>query len=279
MPRYRLLALDIDGTLVDIHDHITPATRRALAAARAAGIQIVLATGRRYSRVLAIVQELGIDVPVVTASGSLIKRPADHVTLFRAEVPRPVLLRVVSEMVAAGYEPMLYADSFHHGFDFYIARLETACPRLEEFLRLNAGSERLLPTLADDPPHGVFALFVMGDQAPMLALEAQLQAAAPGALYTHVLRSPKYTGYMCEVAAAGVTKWSGVLRLAAQWGIAPAEICAVGDDVNDIPMIEGAGLGVAMGNATPETIVAADRVCRPLGHDGLAQVVEWLLAE
>ena len=74
-----------------------------------------------------------------------------------------------------------------------------------------------------------------------------------------------------------MTKWSAIRRLARQWGIGDETICAVGDDVNDIPMIRAAGLGVAMGNALPEVKAAADRVAPSQQDDGLATVVEWLL--
>ena len=80
-----------------------------------------------------------------------------------------------------------------------------------------------------------------------------------------------------EIAPAGVSKWSGVKRLAESWGIEEASICAVGDDVNDIPMIRAAGLGVAMGNALPEVKAAADRIAPTHDENGLVQVVEWLL--
>jgi hypothetical protein len=82
---------------------------------------------------------------------------------------------------------------------------------------------------------------------------------------------------MCEIAPFGVTKWTGIRHVAADWGIAPEEMCAVGDDVNDIPMIEAAGLGIAMGNALPEVIAAADRIAPCHDEDGLVQVVEWAL--
>jgi hydroxymethylpyrimidine pyrophosphatase-like HAD family hydrolase len=82
---------------------------------------------------------------------------------------------------------------------------------------------------------------------------------------------------MVEIAPAGVTKWSAVRRLARQWSIEDAQICAVGDDVNDIPMIHAAGLGVAMGNALPEVKAAADRIAPSQEEDGLVEVVRWLL--
>jgi hydroxymethylpyrimidine pyrophosphatase-like HAD family hydrolase len=84
---------------------------------------------------------------------------------------------------------------------------------------------------------------------------------------------------MCEICPSGVSKWTGVTMLASQWGILPEQICAAGDDVNDIPMIEAAGLGVAMGNALPEVKAAADRIAPSHDEDGLVQVVEWMLDE
>ena len=92
-----------------------------------------------------------------------------------------------------------------------------------------------------------------------------------------MLRSPRYIGFMCEIAPAGVSKWSGILRVAKSSGISRAEICAVGDDVNDLPMIVGAGLGVAMGNALDEVKQAADRIAPGHDSDGLVSVVDWLL--
>ena len=116
----------------------------------------------------------------------------------------------------------------------------------------------------------------MGTRDEMLAVQRLLRAALPRPITTHVLRSPRYRGFMCELAPAGVTKWSAVRRLASQWGIADDEICAVGDDVNDILMIRSAGLGVAMGNAVPEVKAAADRIAPTHDNDGLAEVVTWL---
>jgi hypothetical protein len=274
---YRLLALDIDGTLVNSRDELTPATRAAIRRAQQAGIGVALATGRRYSRSLALVDHLELDGPLITASGALIKHPRGHRTLFQAEF-RPELLRAILLTIAtAGYDSVLYTDSFASGFDFYCPRLEVAVPELAEFYRLNAGVGRAWENLVESPPPGVFALFAMGTQSQMMALGEQLHAAWRDELQIHVLRSPRYTGWMCEIAPAGVSKWSGVQHLAALAGIACEEICAVGDDVNDIPMIRGAGLGVAMGNALPEVKAAADRIAPGHDSDGLVTVVDWLL--
>lgn len=277
MPSTRLLAIDIDGTLVNSRDELTDKTRKALHRACDAGLKLVLATGRRYSRALPLVEPLKIDAPLVTASGALIKCPISHRTLFQATFDRTLLCDLLSVIERRGFEAVLYADSYHDGFDFYCQRLEVERPELAEYLALNPGCHRLWPTLMRDPPEGVFAGFATGTRDEMLALHDELQRELPALLYTHVLRSPRYIGYMCEIAPIGVTKWSGIQHVAAEWSISPAEICAVGDDVNDIPMIEAAGIGIAMGNAQPEIKAAADYIAPAHDEDGLAAVVEWLL--
>lgn len=277
MPRFRLLAIDIDGTLVNSRDELTETTRAALRRAVASGIRVVLATGRRYSRALPLVEPLGLDVPVVTASGALIKHPGDHRTLYRAEFAPDVLVGLLKIIDRAGYEPVLYADTYGQGHEFYVRHMRQHNPELTEFFALNPPCHYLWPQMIDEPPPGIFSGFAMGTRDQMLGLAAELERQHGDHLYVHVLRSPRYQGYMCEIAPAGATKWSGIERLAREWGIADEEICAVGDDVNDIPMIRAAGLGVAMGNAQDEVKAAADRIAPCHDEDGLATVVEWLL--
>jgi len=277
MSHYRLLAIDIDGTLVNSREELSPATQAALARAGRAGIHLVLATGRRYSRTLHLVEPLGISVPLVTAGGALVKDPRDHRTLYCAKFDPAVLRRALETVARSGFEPVVCADTYALGFDYYLAREDTASAELGEYLRLNPGCGRLWPELVADPPPGIFAAFAMGTRDQMLALEAALAAVLGEKISTHVLRSPKYSGFMCEIAPGEVTKWSAIRRLAAGWGIAEHEICAVGDDVNDIPMIRAAGLGIAMGNALPEVKDAADRIAPSQEEDGLVRVVAWLL--
>jgi 5-amino-6-(5-phospho-D-ribitylamino)uracil phosphatase len=277
MPRYRLLAIDIDGTLVNSRNELTDATREALLRAKRAGVEIVLASGRRYSRVLPLVEPLALNVPLVTASGALVKRASDHRTLFRAEFLGGALERCLEVVAAEGFEAVLYADTFDQGFDFYYRGSASPSEELVEFLEMNAGGGRAWPGLMTEPPAGIFAGFAMGTHEQMVRLAGQLDRHLPELLYVHVLRSPRYRGYMCEIAPFGVSKWTGVYRLAEEWGIRPDEICAAGDDVNDIPMIRAAGLGVAMGNALEEVKAAADRIAPGHDQDGLARVVEWIL--
>lgn len=276
--KYRLLAIDIDGTLMNSRDELTPGVRSALVRASEAGVQVVLATGRRYRRTLPLVEPLGIDVPLITASGALIKDPIDHRTLFKAEFEPTLLRDMCRALDRLGYDPLLCGDTFSQHFDFYHAVEMKSMRRWEtaEYLEFNPLDGRLSPDMLEAPP-GAFLAFTFGPKEEMLAAQAVLQAEFPGMLSTNVLRSPKYRGFLVEVTPAGVSKWSGVLHLAELWNVAESEICAVGDDVNDLAMIRAAGLGVAMGNAVPEVKAVADRIAPTHDEEGLIQVVEWIV--
>lgn len=280
----RLLVLDVDGTLTNSSHEVSAATAAAVMRVRTAGIRVMLATGRRYRDVLPIAERLGIETPLVTASGALVKEPASHATRFRAAFAPGVLEGILGMLVAAGHEPILYTDSFADGFDFHCRSLADAEERatpgqgLREYLHRNRSLARVTPDLHAAPPAGVFAGFAMGRQADMLALEAALHDAFPGSVALHTIRSPRYRDFMCEIAPAGVTKWSGILGVVSALGIGPEAICAVGDDVNDVPMIAGAGLGIAMGNAADAVRAAADHVVGRHDDDGLVDVANLLLA-
>lgn len=279
-PFHRLLALDMDGTLLNAQNELSPGVKRAVQRAKAAGVEVVISTGRRYGKTIAFAAELGLTTPVIAAGGALVKQPSEnHRTWYVAQFPRDVLLKTLSVVRREGFEPALYGDTYELGFDFYAPRLRVEQPEFDEYLVKNAGLGRAAPDLYENPPPAIMAGFTMGTKAQMKALAATLDAELPGELFVHVLRSPLYTGWMCEIAPAGVSKWSGVRRLADLWNIPSERICAVGDDVNDLPMIRGAGLGVAMGNALPEVREAADRVAPRNDEDGVAHVVRWLLDE
>ena len=121
-----------------------------------------------------------------------------------------------------GFDPALFGDTYADGFDFYHARSAVRTPELAGYLAMNPGRGRLWPELICQPPPGVFAGFTMGTLEQMIALETDLHRALSGRLHAAVLRSPRYTGFILELAPAGVTKWSGVRHVADGWANRPS---------------------------------------------------------
>ncbi len=273
--------LDVDGTVTDSRHQVTAAAKQAVQKSQAAGIRVMLATGRRYRDVLPVATELGLVGPVVTASGALVKMPVHHETIFRSGFSKTTLTQILECVVGLGHEPVLYTDSFNEGFDFYCRTLvaRNECGELTgfgEYLQKNKQLARVVATLCESPPADAFSGFVMGSVREMEALEFTLNSRFPDMLSVHTIRSPRYRDWLCEIAPAGVDKWSSVSQLAESWEIPAEAICAAGDDRNDLPMIIGAGLGVAMGNARQEVRDAADYVVGCHESGGLLELVEIL---
>lgn len=277
--RFRVLALDVDGTLLDRSGHLRPTTVRAVARAAEAGIRPVLCTGRRYRRALPIARELGLDAPLVCNSGALVKASSDHRTLWRADLD-PGLVADLLDLYDGRDEVVVsFTDRPPDGRDFLVARDPTGRPLVDDYLTQNRPHAAVDPGWVVDPgrsgPH--YHLCVIGDRDAMLDAQRAVEARFPGRFTTFVQRSPRYLGTMCEALRHDASKWSALLHLAELWGIDREEIVAVGDDMNDVPMIVGAGLGVAMGHAPESVRSVADHVTHDEENDGLARFVEDFL--
>ena len=275
---FKILALDVDGTLLGPDGTLRPRTADAIARAARAGIRPVLCTGRRYRRALPVALELGLDAPLVCNSGALVKDPADHRTLHRADFDAGLLAEVLALFRARGELAISFADRGPAASDFVVAALATGRPHFDQYLAMNRPHAEIDPSWADRPEGpGHFHVCAIGDRAAMLAFEAAVLGALSGRVRTFVQKVPRYTGTFCEVLHVDASKWSAILHLAGLWGVEPAEICAVGDDMNDVPMIAGAGLGVAMGHAPPAVLDAADLVTGGHDRDGVAELVDGVL--
>jgi hydroxymethylpyrimidine pyrophosphatase-like HAD family hydrolase len=285
-PRYRLLALDVDGTLLDSRGELRASTAEAVTRAARAGIRPVLCTGRRYRRARPVAERLGLDAPLVCNSGAVVKEPAGHGTLWRADFDAPLLAEILAIFRERGEPAVSFTDLPPDRPDFLVESAATGRPLFDDYLARNAGHAGIEPgwtRLAEDRgsghadthahPHSHFHLCAIGTRAEMLDFERAVHDRLAGRVRTFVQKSPRYAGTMCEVIRHDAGKWAAVRHVAESLGIAPVEICAVGDDMNDLSMIAGAGLGVAMGHAPAPVRAAADLVTGDHDQDGLTRLV------
>lgn len=289
---FRLLALDVDGTLLDRDGALRPSTAAAVARAAAAGIRPVLCTGRRYRRARPIAEQLGLDAPIVCNSGAIVKEPEGDRTLWRADFDARLVADALAVFRDRGEPVVSFTDRPADEPDFLVEHAQTGRPAFDDYVSQNlehAGIEPGWParavaeasaapdTAGGFPPSAHFHLCAIGPREEMLAFERVVVSRLGGRVRTFVQRSPRYVGTMCELIRADASKWEAVLHLAELWGVSPAEIVAVGDDMNDLPMIAGAGLGVAMGHAPAPVLAAADHVTGDHDQDGVAMLVDDVL--
>jgi hypothetical protein len=262
---YRLVALDLDGTVMGADLRIPGAVLEAVAAAQAAGVRVTLATGRTFGSTLPFAERLGIREPLICYQGALVRHSVTGDIYEHRTMPAGEAAEAVELLLAAGIFVIAYIDE----------RLCLAEERAEFALY-----QRLHPEAADievvpDLPALVRAtpptklLFVA---APAVVERELARLGAHFAGRLALTRSHEFFG---EATAPGIAKGVALAALAARLGIPREATVAIGDQENDLSMIAWAGLGLAMGNAAPVVRDAADAVVPPVTEAGVA----WALAE
>jgi hydroxymethylpyrimidine pyrophosphatase-like HAD family hydrolase len=267
MRRPRLVASDVDGTLLDPTDEISARTRAAVHRVLAAGIPFVLVTGRPPRWIPPITEQLGYAGLAVCANGAVHYDAATDRVSYSVTLD-PVQLRNAAEVVATALPGAKLAvelptgSAAVNGADQFLAEPGYTHPWP------GADSE----TAARDLILGRPAIKLLVRQADA---SSEVMAGAVGELLGAALDITYSTGYgLIELSAPGVTKGTGLARLAGELGIASADVLAIGDMPNDLPMLRWAGHGVAMANAHPAVLDAADEVTASNSEDGLALVLE-----
>lgn len=257
---YQLVALDLDGTVVDHDLVIHPEVRETIAAAQARGVHVTLATGRMFGAAVPFARELNIQTPIICYQGALVRHPITDEVLYHATMPAKPAAAAIRELLAADVFVIAYIDERH-----YIAARRPELDRYETFHP--EGVEWVivpdLPGLAQaHPPTKV--LFVA--EPPVVERElARLTEHFGEALV--IVRSHAIFG---ELTAPGVSKGKALAALAERLGIAREAVLAIGDQENDLSMIGWAGLGLAMGNAIPAARQLAREVVPPVSEAGVA---------
>lgn len=276
MSDYRLLALDIDGTLLSSERVVTPRTKAAILAARAAGLVIVVATGRgsHSARNIVLDLDLGGPVTLVATQGATVWAN-DQLVLHQplsTAAARRVVDHSLNEDVAALIVPGLHGAGAMH-----LAGSSAAAGRLRAYAYRNSGNaENVRPydpsTLDEDP----LAVYMMDDWLRLVALNERLTNGSDARDDWRVIfsRTALASTAAIEVLHPKVSKAFGLQVLCDRFSISSEEVLAFGDNVNDVEMLKFAGLGVAMGNGSPEACAAADRITASNDHDGIAVVLE-----
>jgi len=271
--RYQLLALDVDGTLLDPAGELRPTVRQAVLAVQARGIKVVICTGRRFRTARMVAEQLGLTGPLVVHNGALIKDFTSGATLHDSYLPSHVYHQGLA-LLSQVSTPLVYIDAFHEHIDILTSSMDRAHPFQRAYLQATADHCRIGGNMDTLPLHGVVMLSIMADVTSLSAVRDRVEAALGQHARVNLLaNSQKYQGYILEIIHPEASKWQALQQLASQESIAPDQIMAVGDDWNDLEMLRHAGLGIAMGNAPDGVQAVADHVTASNAEDGLAQAL------
>jgi Cof subfamily protein (haloacid dehalogenase superfamily) len=262
----RAVAMDLDGTVLDETFQPSPRTAAAVATAEAAGIACLIATGRMFVSARRIAERLGIRRPLVCYQGALVADPVNGEVL----VHRPIEAPLAREILRAMPEEHARQSNLYIDDQLYVWEENEATLRYSQVAGVRM---HVVGPLGDWIEEPTTKIVTVGRPEAMNALRDALQPHFGSRAFI-----AKSLPYFLEFAAPGVSKASGLALLADLLDFTPEQAVAIGDAENDREMLEWAGCGLAVANASELLKGEADAIIPSVHDDGVAQVLEALAA-
>jgi len=275
-PHVRLLGVDIDGTLLNPEFQISPADMAALRRARAAGVEVVVVTGRRHTFALPIVQQLGFDLWVISSNGAITRSLAGE-TFHRDLLPVDTCRRLCTTMQEFRGNTVLTFDQETKGA-IVLEHMNELSASIQRWLEKNLQFIEFVIPIEDSLTRNPVQAMFCGSILRMQEALARLSASNLDEDIT-VLRT-EYEARdlsMVDVLNQGCSKGHALQRWAHHRGIPREEVMAIGDNYNDIEMLAFAGVPFIMGNAAEELRREGWIVTRSNDQNGVAAAIEQVL--
>ncbi|MEM7806843.1 MAG: HAD family hydrolase [Planctomycetota bacterium] len=272
----KLIAIDLDGTLLGPDGLVSEATRDAYSQVLGAGHEVVIATGRTWYESTSVVDAIGHRGFGVFVGGAMTVDLARDAIVRRQAMDRELARSTCDVLEQHDLTPLVLQDREAAGVDYVFGPR----PVPKDVLHWNARNDmktRRVDDLAELDHVHTMRIGTLGPQRQTDAARAELDRLHAGDIVTCQIDLATYGVELLEVFDRTVNKWAGVSHIADKLGIKHGDVIAIGDDMNDLPMIEAAGLGVAMGNAKEPVQRAADRIIDTHANDGLAEFLRELV--
>jgi hypothetical protein len=262
-----LLAIDLDGTLLNSAKQVTEATAAILRAARQqAGVQVVLATARPPRSVMPIYRLLDLDTPMINYNGALVYDPASGRVLMHRPIPLATARLVVSTAREVLPEVIVSGEVLDR---WYTDRFE---PALAARVAGVAARPHVVAPLEQWLTRPVTKLLLLGAAEAMPAVLDAVRTRLPYEVVT-----VQTEDFLVQVMHSTVSKAQALRMVAGELGVAQSQVMAIGDNLNDIDMLRWAGVAVAMGNAPAAVRKVADHVTDHHDADGAANAIQSIL--
>ena len=278
-PTYRMIAIDLDGTLLSPEGKVTERAKAAVHSCLSAGLLVCFATGRNWTESKTVLEAVAHYDSAVFVGGAHVVDTKQEVTLHRTMMESSLAADVCRELESSGHAVLALQDTGTAGVDYLITADGTLNPATSQWMRLTSAKVHRVPSLADYAHEHTIRVGIVAEPDEVARVERELAESFGERIMMMSIRVPQAGVTVLEVFDPAVNKWEGIMHVARKHGIEPEQIIAIGDDVNDVPMISRAGLGVAMGNARDEIKAIAKRVIGHNKDEGLAVFLEELVAE
>jgi len=274
---YDLIAIDVDGTLLNDEHAVSKENRAALHRAHEAGLQVVLCTGRAYPEIERVIDDIGLDLDAaVTVFGAVVTDVPTKETLYSKHFDPDTAIALADFFKARGYTVLYLCGGEQAGSTGYIVLGDNHHFAVDAYLLKTDVKYEKLDALPENPAPAL-RVSIIDDPGALDDLSADLTHVFGDRVVHNILHAPEWAFTVIEGFCPGVNKWTGIAKLCELRDLNPERVVAFGDDVNDIEMLRHAALGVAMGNARDAIKQAAKRVTLSNNEHGVARVIEEIL--
>lgn len=263
----RLLAVDLDDTLLNEKSEVSEANKRAIQEAVARGVIVTIATGRMFESAQKIAGEIGLDVPLIAYNGALVESAISEEVLMKTCVDEDAAAAVLAMFREKGWyiqlyrDDTLYVDTATDDTRDYERRVKTKAVEIGDMLYQN--------------PRDILKMLAVNDADKLDYVEEVVQTTFRGKVF-----APRSRPRLLEIVNAKVNKGEALRFVAEKFSIKREEVMAIGDSNNDVAMLEYAGLGIAMANASERVKTVAQAITASNEEDGVAKAIEqYILAE
>ncbi len=270
---YKLVAIDLDGTLLTEEKRIPSKNADVLRALLDRGIEIIIATGRRYWSARKFMREINMNLTVVANNGTIIRSMDNDKAILNKYLDREDFYALVREGREKGLYPIIHVDHFDEGYDILI-ELDKEHEKYSSYLYDIPDRYKQIEDLLLYENPRVLSVVFPGDINLLKDFYGLLNETHKDKYCSHILTSLSKVGPILEIMGPLGSKWKTLSDYARQKGINEEEIVAIGDDDNDIEMIQNAGLGIGMKNASPGVKKVADIITEKTNDEcGVAHVL------
>lgn len=272
---YRLIAIDLDGTLLNDNKKITDENLKLINTLEEQGYEIVIATGRRYWSAKQLIRGINNHITILANNGNIVRHSSDDKEIITKYLNLDDFRTIMKEGKKRNLHPIIHVDEFHRGTDIII-ELDRDSESYYNYLSNDTRFKQVKDYL--DIKDNVLAVVYAGRKKQINDFHLDILKEYPNLYNSHVMENIAVAEALLEIMHPQGTKWLSLLEYATSIDIKKDEIIAIGDDNNDIEMIENAGLGIAMKNATKTAKSVADHVTEKNNNEsGVAFELEKIL--